>query len=141
MLLRWRSVRNWQRCQRRRERWPHRRCSEEGVRWSGQDRWPRRAQPHVDGANLGVVEGPPGGAAPALAGSQCSGAVVSAVTSPTTAVGTTMTVAAATTATPAAIAIATTTVATAASVGGSQRSRTTEGGRGGWGSTLLSRGG
>jgi hypothetical protein len=48
---------------RRREWWPHRWCSEEGVRWSGP------ARPHVNGANPGVVEGRPGGVAPALAGS------------------------------------------------------------------------
>jgi hypothetical protein len=101
--------------QRRRERWPHQRCSEEGVRRSGRDRWPGRARPYVDGASPGVVEGWPGGDAPALAGSRCSGAAGAAAT-----VG-------AAAATPAAITTAPTTTATATSAEGSRRSRTAKG--------------
>jgi hypothetical protein len=72
--------------------------------------------PHVDGASPGVVEGRPRGAAHALIGSQCSGAVGAG-------------------------AAALTTVATAASAGGSRRSRIAEWSRGGRGPTLLGRGG
>jgi hypothetical protein len=82
------------------------------VRRSGRDRWRGRARPHVDGASTGVVEGWPGGAAPALAGNQCGGATGPAADTPaTTAVATTTAAAATTTATPVAPA--------AASAGGS----------------------
>jgi hypothetical protein len=97
------------------------------VRRPGGDRWPRRARPHVNGAGLGVVEGWPGGDAPALADSRCSGAagaaaaVGAAVATATTAVVTTTTTAAATAltiATPAAAAAALTTAASARGGGG-----------------------
>jgi hypothetical protein len=90
-----RSVRKRQRRQRRRER-----CSEEGVRRCGRDRWPRWARPHVDGASPGVVEGHLGSATTALAGSQCGGAAGATATTPATA--TVATTTAATVPTPAA---------------------------------------
>jgi hypothetical protein len=90
------------------------------VRWFGRDRWCGRAQPHVDGASLRVVEEWPEGAAPALAGSRCGGATGAVAATPTTAaVAMTMVTTTATaTASPA-------TTATVASAEGSRRSRTT----------------
>jgi hypothetical protein len=64
------------------------------VRHPRQDWRPGWVQPHVDGASLGVVERRPGGAAPALAGSLCSGAA--GVTAISTVAAVTMTTATAT---------------------------------------------
>jgi hypothetical protein len=85
------------------------------MRRPGWDSRPGQAQPHVDGASLGVVEGRLGSVTPALACSRCSGAAIAATTA-TTAVEMTTAAAATGTATPAAA--TPTTTASAASAGG-----------------------
>jgi hypothetical protein len=104
-----------------------------GVRWSGRDRWPRRARSHVDSASPMVVEGRSGGAAPALADSQCGGATGAAVAAgatiatPTTDVVMMTTVVATTTPTTPATATVAPTTTIITNVEGSRRSRITKG--------------